>query len=161
MKLYSLIILILAASCSVTKSTNSLHSYTGDAIGCGNFIVYKLSEDKKEYLSIAFNASTIEWEDVQAYAVDKTDILEIKRKKYDGPIDAVLCNDVMAEKPSELLEEIAIDGSVEIYLSELEREKAKRKEGYKVTLVLRKVVFDGVAVDYLKFENVYVGWLPG
>lgn len=161
MKFYSLILLFVFASCSVNKGTQSLHSFTGDSVGCGNFIVYKLSDDNKEYLSIAFNASTVEWEEVQAYVVGKTDILEVKRKKFDGPINTIICNDVMSEKPTELLEEVATEGTVEIYISELEKEKAERKEGYRINLILKKVVFDGVAVDYLKLENVYVGWLPG
>src|SRR5690606_35689781 len=112
--------------CSVTKSTQSMHQFTGGEVGCGNFIVYKLTESNDEYVSIALNASELEFEEFQAYAIGKTEIMEVKHKKFDGPINQALCNDVMGKRPAEILEETATSGVVEILVSEVEREKAKK-----------------------------------
>ncbi|MEQ9466633.1 MAG: hypothetical protein RLN88_04425 [Ekhidna sp.] len=158
------IILIAAISfsaCSVTKSTQSMHPFDGGSVGCGNFIVYKLSGDNQEYVSVVLDVTSIELQKMQAYSVDKAEVVKVKRKKYDGPINASLCNDVMMQKPNELLEEVAIDGIVEVYVDLLEKEKAEKKEPYKVTIVLKKIVFETMTIDYLRLENINVGWLPG
>ncbi|MEM6643049.1 MAG: hypothetical protein AAF616_08730 [Bacteroidota bacterium] len=152
---------LVSMSCSITKKTARTHSYEGDAIGCGNFIVYKLSEDNREYLSIALNAKNIEFTDFQAFGVGKTDVMEVKRRVYDESISASLCNDVMFEKPELLKEESPSQGIIELIVSQEEREKAQNGQGYRVTLVLKKVLFEEVLVDYLRIEDVFVGWLPG
>lgn len=149
------------AGCAVNKGTKSIHVFKGDAIGCGDFIVYKLSDDNKEYISIAFNAKNVELRDFQAYGVGKTDIMEVKRRKYKEPISASICNDVMVDKPELVLEESPKQGVIEILISEENREKARKNQGYNVTIVLKKILFENSAIDYLRIENVYVGWLPG
>ena len=151
----------LFAGCAVNKQTKSLHAFKGDAIGCGDFIVYKLSGDNKEYISIAFNAKKAELQDFQAYGVGKTDIMEVKYRKYKAPISASICNDVMTDKPELLVEESPTQGVIEIIISEEEREKAKNNQGYSLTIVLKKVLFEHSTIDYLRIENVFVGWLPG
>lgn len=138
-----------------------MHPFNGESTGCGNFIVYKLSDDSKEYVSIVLNISSIDLQKMQAYSVGKADVVTVKRKKYNGSIAESLCNDVAATKPTELLEEVAVDGIVEVYVDALEKEKAERNEPYKVTIVLKKVVFKTLTIDYLRIENVNVGWLPG
>ena len=138
-----------------------MHIFTGHSIGCGDFIVYKLSEDNREYVSIAFNAKKAELRDFQAYGVGKTDILEVRRRKYREPISPAICNDVMVDKPELILEESPKEGVIEILVSEEERKKAMENKGYKVTIVLKKVLFEDSAIDYLRIENVFVGWLPG
>lgn len=160
-QIYLLIALFVISGCAVNKGTKSIHSFTGDSIGCGNFIVYKLSGDNKEYISVAFNAQNVEFDDFQAYGVAKTDIMEVKRRKYKEPISASLCNDVMADKPQLLLEESPKQGIVEIIVSDDDLEKAKKRQGYRVTIVLKKMLFENAAIDYLRIEDVYVGWLPG
>ena len=145
----------------MNKKTKSLHSFDGDAIGCGDFIVYKLSRDTKEYISIAFNAKEVDLQAFQAYGVGMTDIMEVKRRKYKESIGASICNDVMVNKPDLLLEESPKQGVIEILVSDGEREKAKNNQGYYVTVVLKKLLFQDAAIDYLRIENVYVGWLPG
>lgn len=152
---------ILIAGCAVNKHTKSIHNFKGDAIGCGDFIVYKLSSDYTEYISVAFNARNVELQDFQAYGVGKTDIMEVKLRKYKAPISASICNDVMADKPELILEESPKQGVVEIIISEENREKARKNQGYNVTVVLKKVLFEDSTIDYLRIENVYVGWLPG
>lgn len=163
MKQYLAVIIfcIVFAGCAVNKGTKSIHAFKGDAIGCGDFIVYKLSNDNKEYVSIAFNAKNVELQDFQAYGVGKTDIMEVKRRKYKEPISASICNDVMVDKPELIIEESPKQGVVEILIPEEEREKAKKNQGYKVTIVLKKILFENSAIDYLRIEDVYVGWLPG
>ena len=156
-----IILSIFATACAVNKGTKSIHPYNGDSLGCGNFIVYKLSKDKTEYVSIALNASKIAFENIQAYGVGKAEILEVKRKKYEGDISPSLCNDIMTDPPKVQLEETATSGIVEILLAENEIEKAKKNDGYRATIVLKNVVFTTMTVDYLRIENVYVGWLPG
>ncbi len=154
-------ILFVMAGCSVNKSSKTIHPYLGNSIGCGDFIVYKLEEDNTGFVSIAFNAKSVDLQRFQAYGVGKTDILEIKKKKYKGSISASICNDVMTEKPELVLEESPRQGVVEILIAEDQIEKAKNNEGYKVTIVLKKVLFEKSAIDYLRIEDVYVGWLPG
>lgn len=138
-----------------------MHSYTGAEVGCGNFIVYKLTLDNKEFVSIAFNSATVQWVDSQSFAVGKADVLEIKRKVYAGEIHQSLCNDIMMEKPEKLIEEVATSGIVEVLTSENERAKANKKEPYKVTIILKNVTFSEITIDYLRIENIHVGWLPG
>ena len=160
-KLFDLLLILAIASCSVTKSTKSMHPYSGGSVGCGNFIVYKLTEDNKEYVSVVVDVLSIELESMQTYAIGKADVIKVSRKKYDGVIDAALCNDVMANKPKKLFEEEATSGQVELILNKVEMEKAKKNEPYRATIVLKKIVFESTSIDYLRLENINVGWLPG
>ncbi len=138
-----------------------MHPYSGDSVACGNFIVYKLTEDNTEFVSVIIDASSIELEKMQAYSVGKADVVSISRKKYAGPVHQSLCNDVMMDKPNQVLEEDATEGLVELIVSEENMQKAEKKEPYRVTLVLKKVTFDTMTIDYLRLENIIVGWLPG
>ncbi|WP_370087291.1 hypothetical protein [Ekhidna sp.] len=156
-----LILVVLVSACAVNKGTKTIHPYNGGSVGCGNFIVYKLTDDNTEYVSVVLDASSIELEQTQAYAIGIADVVKVTRKKYAGSIASSLCNDVMADKPEELLEEIASEGIVEVRVSEVEIKKAEKKEAYKATIILKNVVFDGVVIDYLRLEDVTVGWLPG
>ncbi len=160
-QIYLLILVIAASACSVTKSTKSVHPYSGGSVGCGNFIVYKLTEDNTEYVSVVLDVNLIELETSQAYAIGKADVVKVTRKKYKGTIDTSLCNDVMVDKPEEVLEEVATGGIVEVRVAEAEISKAEKKESYQATIILKKVVFEGMVIDYLRLENVTVGWLPG
>lgn len=154
--------LILGASaCAVNKSTKSMHPYSGGSLGCGNFIVYKLSEDNTEYVSVILDVSSIELTQVQAYALGKAEVVQVIRKKFSGPIDASLCNDVMKDRPEDLLEEKATQGIVEVRINEAEREKALAKQPYNVTVILKNVIFGTMTIDYLRVDSVNVGWLPG
>ncbi|WP_420315705.1 hypothetical protein [Ekhidna sp.] len=154
-------IILFLLSCSVSKPTKTLHPYTGQQLGCGNFIAYKLSEDNNEYISISFNASNVELGAKQSYGIGKASIVEVKRKKYEGRIDQSLCNDVMMDKPDIIIEELATGGIVEILIRDEEIEKSKNNEPYNVTIILRDVTFEGSVVDYLRIEKINVGWLPG
>ena len=158
---YYVVICIAFLGCAVNKKTQAFHAYRGDAVGCGNFIVYQLTDDNTEYVSVAFNAAEVEFNDFQAYGVGKTDVMQVRRLKYKGPIIASLCNDVMFEKPELLIEEAPTQGTIEILISAEERAKAKKNQGYRVTVVFKKVVFEDSSIDYLRIEDVYVGWLPG
>ncbi|MEQ8904346.1 hypothetical protein [Ekhidna sp.] len=155
------LLVVLFSACAVTKSTKTMHPYSGDNIGCGDFIIYKLANNNKEYVSVIIDMSAIEVENLQAYAIGKADVVIVTRRKFDGPINSSLCNDVMSDKPEELLEEIATDGVVELLVNEAQQEEKKKGNPYKVTVVLKKVVFEGMTIDYLRMENVNVGWLPG
>lgn len=161
MKIWSLSLLSLLFACSVTKNAKTINPYEGDAIGCGNFIVYKLTPSNDEYISISFNASEVELVGSQSYGIGKTDILKVERKKFAGPMNQLLCNDVMEGRPKKIFDEVATSGTVDINLNEVALEQAKDNKGYKVTVILRNVEFEGLTLDYLKLENVYVGWLPG
>ncbi|GAB4246639.1 MAG: hypothetical protein Tsb0034_25650 [Ekhidna sp.] len=152
---------LLFTACSVNKQTVSMHPFAGKQIGCGNFIVYKLTESEDEFVSVAFNAASVELSTHQAYAIGKAEVVEVKRKKYAAPIAATLCNDVMEEKPDELQEEVATEGVVEVLLSDVELQKAKKSQEYRATVILKRVTFESVTIDYLRIENVFVGWLPG
>lgn len=160
-RFFTVILIGLLSSCAVNKSTKTMHPYSGGSVGCGNFIVYKLTEDNTEFVSVVLDVNSIELEPSQAYAIGKADVVKVTRKKYAGAIGATLCNDVMVEKPRELLEEIAREGIVEIRVSEDERKKAEKKEAYKATVILKNVVFETMTIDYLRLENINVGWLPG
>lgn len=151
----------LLAACAVNKSTKTLHDFTGSSIGCGNFIVYKLTKSNDEFISIKIDVSAIELEKMQAYGVGKTDFVNVVRRKYAGAVNSTLCNDVMTPKPELLLEEIGNSGIVELRISDTELEKANNNDGYHATLILKNIVFETQVIDYLQIENVYVGWLPG
>ncbi len=157
-----LTLVLVIASCSVTKNTQKMHPFSGDSIGCGNFTVFKLTENNAEYVSISVDVSSIELVSKQAYGIGKTDIVKVVRKKYYAAINETLCNDVMPSTfPKELLTEIAKEGMVEVILTKADQEKAMNKQPYKATVVLRNVVFETISVDYLRLENINVGWLPG
>ena len=160
-RLFILSIAILLSACAVNKSTKTMHPYEGGMVGCGDFIIYKLANDNQEYVSIVVDMSAIELEDLQAYAIGKADVVNVTRKKFNGPIHAALCNDVMGERPEELLSEIATSGIVELRVNETQRKNKEKGEPYTVTLVLKKVVFETMSIDYLRLEDVNVGWLPG
>ncbi|MEO9485064.1 MAG: hypothetical protein ABJG47_16510 [Ekhidna sp.] len=160
-KIVTLLLAVILIGCSVTKTTNNIHPFSGDSMGCGNFIVYQLSEDNSEYVSIVVDVSSIDLEEMQVYNVSKADVVRVTRKKYASAVNASLCNDVMMDKPKELLEEIASEGVVEVFVTNYQLEKAENKEPYNVTIVLKKVIFETISIDYLRIENINVGWLPG
>ena len=161
-KVSQLLLIAGIVGCAVTKNTQPLHPFLGESVGCSNFIIYKLSEDNKQYVSIKIDGSAVEWQESQAYAIGKADILSVHYRKFDSVIHQVLCNDIMPVRmPKRLVEEMAKEGEVEIIISEEEREKASNYQGYKVTVVLKDVIFDSLLIDYLRIDNVYVGWLPG
>lgn len=152
---------ILLSACAVSKKTNTTHSFVGDQVGCGNFMVYKLSEDNREYLSISFKADQVEYKNKQSFGVDKADFLEVRWKKFGGEIHQSLCNDVIGRHPSTISDEVALSGLVDISLSEGQVENANNESPYIVTIVLRNIEFESSSIDYLRIENVNVGWLPG
>lgn len=160
-KQFILLIVVLVSACTVNKSTKSMHPYEGDVVGCGDFIVYKLTEDNEEYISIVVDLSSIVLEERQAYAIGKADVVNVTRKKFNGPIHAALCNDVMGERPEEVLTESADGGIVELIVGKLQQEKKEKGEPYTITLVLKNVTFETATVDYLRLDDVNVGWLPG
>lgn len=157
----SLVLLIACLSCTASKQTKTIHPFTGDAVGCGQFIVYKLTESNDEYVSISFDVGSVLLQRLQSYAIDKAQVVTVKRKRFEAPIHDTLCNDVRREKPQKSFEEAAKEGIVEIYLSDIDIERAKNKESYYVTVVLKNVIFDSISIDYLRLEKIYVGWLPG
>ena len=67
----------------------------------------------------------------------------------------------MGERPEELLTEVAEGGIVELHVNETQRQKKEKGEPYTVTVVLKKVVFETMSIDYLRLEDVNLGWLPG
>ncbi len=146
-------------SCSVSKQTSSLNLFQGESAGCGNFIVYKLSTDGIQYISVSVNANEIEFEDSYAQ-VDAQDI-EVRWKKFSGDISASICNDVIVDRPELLINQVAKTGSITITVIDSEQEKKENDQPYKVTVVLKNIVFENLTVDYLQLENVVVGWLPG
>ncbi len=160
-KFLILVTCIIGFGCAVNKSTKTMHPYSGNSAGCGNFIVYKLTDDETEFVSIKVDISKIDLEKSQVYAIGKAEVVSINRKKYGASIGSSICNDVMIDPPKLLLEETANDGLVELTLTEENLVKAKNNQPYRVTVILKNVIFKSIAVDYLQFDNVYVGWLPG
>lgn len=151
-----------ASSCTTTKTTKSINPFfKGEQVGCGSFIVYKLSEDKTQLISIAMNMQDMEIKSSQSYRLNSAETIEIKWKVYESDISATLCNDVMIEKPRKIKEMGTKSGTVELIIDEIEANKMKRKMPYIVTIVLKRVEFDEGFIHYLKIENVNVGWLPG
>jgi hypothetical protein len=159
-KIIGILVIGILTSCTVNKAKKSANIFSGDQIGCGDFIIYKLSKDNAEYISIAFNSNEIEYKDSQSYGIGKANILEVRRAKFDGAIHETLCSDVIVSKPKELINEVALSGLIGINLTANDMEKAKNKEPYFVTLSLRNVIFENYSIEYLRIENVKVGWLP-
>ena len=158
--LFSILILI-SLGCSVRIKTKEIHPYIGDSVGCGSFIIYKLSADDTEYLSVIIDATFIEWENKQTYSIAKANVVYVSRKKYEKSIAASLCNDVMVEKPKLLLTEDATEGISELIISDENIEKAKKNQAYQVSVVLKNISFETLFLDYLYLEKITVGWLPG
>lgn len=155
-------LILLFCGCSVTKSTKTIHPFNGDSVGCGNFIVYKLTEDNQAYVSVIVDVSSIELEERQAYGIGKTPLVNVAYKKFDSKIDQTLCTDIRFDKkPGLLVDEIAEEGLIELLVSDIELEKAKNDEPYKATVILKNVRFESLSIDYLRFEKINVGWLPG
>ena len=162
MKNLLLVALIILTSCAVNKQTTSSNPFEGDQVGCGDFIIYKLSSDNKSYLSVAFNVKSVELTTRQVYAIGKADVIEVAYKKYDSDISPMLCNDVMPTKPTKpVLDQVATSGTVEVLISDIDIEKAKRKEPYAVTLILKDVQIGEETIDYIRIDKTTVGWLPG
>ena len=155
------LLLLVVVGCTVNKGTSTIHPYSGNSVACGNFVVYKLTEDETGFVSLIVNASSINFEKTQIYAIEKAEAVKVDRKKYEGSIGSSICNDVLVDLPKVLLEESAREGLVEITLNDENLEKARNKQPYRVTITLKNVIFESMAIDYLLFENVYVGWLPG
>ncbi|MEP1097530.1 MAG: hypothetical protein ABJG78_20605 [Cyclobacteriaceae bacterium] len=152
-------ILLIIVGCSVSKKTSAVNPFQGDTVGCGNFIVYRFSEDGDQYISVSFNANEVEFED--SFERINAQYIEVKWEKFAGDMRSAICNDVMGEKPNQLMDQIAKSGSVSIRVNEAEQKKKENNEAYKVTVTLKDLVFENLSVDYLQIENVVVGWLPG
>lgn len=151
----------LLSSCVTTKTNSLKHPFDGDQLGCGSFIAFKLSADKRQVVSVAVNMTGIDVEPSQNFRIGDTDVVEVKWKVYDGDIGPSLCNDLIGQQPDLLEERIADGGLLEILVGEEEIKKQQRREPYKVTLVIRRATFDELRIDYLKVEALLVGWLPG
>ena len=152
---------ILVIGCATTKTTGTLHHFNGSEAGCGNFIVFKLSEDSREFVSVSLDARNVEYGESLTLKIGDSDGLKVRWKKYNGDVRAILCNDVGSTGPKLLSEKEASSGKVEIRVSEEGRENAAQGEPYQVTLILKNVIFEGVTIDYLQINNVNVGWIPG
>lgn len=155
-----MLLLILFSACAVNKASTTSHPFVGGQVGCGNFTIYKLSEDNTELISISLKANGLDLRESQAYSVEKSAI-EVKRKKYANAIDASLCNDIMSEMPKLVSELIATDGLVEVRVTKENLEKYNANDAYRVTLIIKDLVFPDSKIDYLQIENVVVGWMPG
>ena len=151
----------MLSACAVTQAVKTINPFEGEQKGCGNLIVYKLTEDKAQFISIALNGKESDLRLKRQCWINKSDILEVRWKVYDADVSSLLCNDVLRESPNELKNREATSGIVKILILEEELEKAKSNNPYNVTLELRKVVFEGLTLDYLQIENVTVGWLLG
>lgn len=151
--------LLLSFSCTVSKQTGTLSQFKGESVGCGNFIVHKLSEDGGQYISISVNANEVEFQD--SYALVEAQYIEVRWRKFDGNISSFICSDITGDRPTLQIDQVAKTGSVSIKVSDAELKKKEREEAYNVTVILKDVVFDGLIIDYLQLKNVEVGWLPG
>lgn len=158
-----LLLLMLAGvmGCSVNKTMQESHRFTGKTVGCGNFTVYRLTEDNQSYISVNLKVAQLELNEKQVYAIGKADVVDVRHKAFSGPINNAICNDVMGDRPDQQTNEMAKSGQVEVLFSKEELTKARNNEPYRVTVVLKDVVFGGVTISYLRYENTYVGWLPG
>ena len=156
-----LVFVFLSISCTVTKSTSKIHPFNGDDLGCENLIAYKLSKNNHEYVSINVDIGSIELGEKQAYGIGKSDVVEVVRRKFEGPVNQTLCTDVIIDrKPEKLLEETATEGIVELYVNKDELVKVKDNRPYTATIILRNVLFETTSIDYLRLERINVGWSP-
>jgi len=149
----------MVVGCTVSKKTTAINPFQGDSAGCGNFIVYQLSEDGTQYISVSLNANEVKFED--SYALVDAESIEVIWRKFDGDIRRSICNDVIVEKPNQLIDQKARSGEISIKVSDIELKKKENEEAYRVTLILDDLIFNGLFIDYLTIENVVVGWLPG
>lgn len=155
-------LVLLLAGCTVRQTISTINPFSnGDQVGCGNFIIYKLSQDGKEYVSVALNATGLELAEIQTFYIGRDDLLEVKWKKFESDVRKMLCNDVLGRRPETISDWLAQSGSVTLKLSGQDLEKSKRREAFNVSLILKKVAFEGTSVDYLSIENVTIGWIPG
>ena len=160
-KFLILLSLVLGTSCAVNTGTKTIHPYSGGSTACGNFVVYKLTEDETEFVSLKVDMSSIDLVKTQTYGIGKAEVVSVFRKKYASSVSASLCNDVMIDKPELLLEEAASNGLVELSLTAENLKKAKNKQPYHVTVIFKDVIFESMVIDYLQLDNVIVGFLPG
>lgn len=154
-------VLILLSACTVSKSTNTINPFRGDVAGCGNFIVYKLSEDGNQFISVALHAASIELGASQTFSIGRSEAVEIKWKKFEGDVGATLCNDVVGQRPRRIYDFTATSGTLNVQIDEVELVKVKAGDPYNVNLLLKNVVFDSLVVDYLEIKDAKVGWIPG
>jgi len=138
--------------------TNVNINFTGDAYGCGNFFVYKINSTndaailvrgKSDILKLGENEKTFDLENVAE------NDLNIKIEKYDGNPLLHYCNDVRFSEPKLVGTWVAIGGNIKILLVENE-----------ITVIIENVILrnestETLTVDYLEFNKVLVGWLPG
>lgn len=154
-------LLLLLAACTVSKSTNTVNPFNGKVVGCGNFIVYQLSGDNKEFISIALNAKEVELKANLGFVIGRSEGIEVKWKKFSGDISNVLCNDAVGNRPERVHELTASGGTLNVSIEKDLLEQAKNGDPYKVSLILKNVVFEGLVVDYIEIKDVQVGWIPG
>ncbi len=152
---------LLIASCTVSKTTSPLHPFRGGQLGCGNFVVYKLTEDEKAYISVSYVASAYQFKETQSFEISVGGGVKVRWKKFEESIRSSLCNDVRTVNLRPTLDQTAESGSVEVRIDQNSLSMAEDDKPYEVTLVLKNIVFDGLVVDYLQIENVTVGWMPG
>lgn len=135
----------------------SVNRFTGTQAGCGHMIVYKLTENNTEYISMALNTKGLKLTNSQTYWIGKEDFLEVKWKVFNRDIQNSICNEGLDRRPRPSINLAATSGIVKIQVSDEDLIKSRRKESYIVTVELRNIVFEGLTVDYLRLENVQVG----
>lgn len=151
---------------NTSNQTNTKdYQFTGEVHGCGNFIVFRTTQDNTKAIKLRVNKESLKLSDnPQTFEIEKNNSLEVYIEDFgkdDYKNRVGYCFDRIAVGRSEPIRFPAIKGKVTIYTSE-------DSDGYfyNVTVLLENITFQTSDKTLLKVEKVEmkdakVGWLPG
>lgn len=148
---------LLLTGCSAQQPRLSLSQ---TIIGCGNFHIYALTEERTAYVYVSQPQAALNPGE-NSYMLGKETMM-IEYVLYDGPVGNVLCNDVRGlDVPSELARHQSIDGMCKMTLTEENFKLYQQGGPYEIEVELSDVLFSNeIKLDHYT-GKVVVGWKPG
>ena len=171
----SVLILTLFTTIACEKESpdselTSNFNFTTESYGCSSFVVYKFNTEKDATIAVIgkrenLNLSTSE-QSFDLSSINEND-LKVEIKKFADVAGSYYCDDVMGDDPEVLNSWRGKNGIVKIKIVEdnIGTNPAGKPE-YRISVKLEDVDFEDangekVKINYLEFNDVYVGWLPG
>ncbi|MDR2146576.1 MAG: hypothetical protein LBE91_08990 [Tannerella sp.] len=142
--------------------------FASDSGGCGSFVVFKMNYENNMGVAVMGSREQLNLsKEEQTFDLSKTssDILHVEIVKYIKLVSAYYCDDVAGDEIEDLW--TSTSGKVKIQImQDFEDGLSIWDRIYIITVKIENIVLenskgDKIKIDYLDFNNVRVGFLPG
>jgi hypothetical protein len=143
-------------------SGSGIGSFTGNQIGCGNYIVAKANQDGKWVLVVEHPSAGISADTIYSEDLADTAGAEVRLERYNRSGLTRYCNDVW--DPAVVLRETrkALSGTLKIKAYDYTPGETVLGESFRLDLELKNVRFEeGTRIDSIRIDSMSAGWLAG